>query len=75
MDLQKDWIDYNGHLNMAYYNLLFDRGCDGYFEALGLGPDYIIPQSHNLCRRNSRSICARSSPRRPGTGNHANSGL
>ena len=23
--VEKDWIDYNGHLNMAYYNVLFDR--------------------------------------------------
>ena len=41
MQLEKDWIDYNGHLNMAYYNVLFDRGCDGFFEGMGLGPDYI----------------------------------
>lgn len=41
MELEKDWIDYNGHLNMAYYNVLFDRGCDGLFEGMGLGPDYI----------------------------------
>lgn len=41
MELQPDWIDYNGHLNMAYYNVLFDRGCDGFFERMGLGPDYI----------------------------------
>lgn len=41
MELQPDWIDYNGHLNMAYYNVLFDRGCDGFFERIGLGPEYI----------------------------------
>lgn len=41
MELQPEWIDYNGHLNMAYYNVLFDRGCDGFFERMGLGPDYI----------------------------------
>ncbi|KQZ81395.1 thioesterase [Mesorhizobium sp. Root157] len=40
MDIEKDWIDYNGHLNMAYYNVLFDRGSDEAFEALGLGPAY-----------------------------------
>lgn len=40
LDIEKDWIDYNGHLNMAYYNVLFDRGCDAFFERLGLGPDY-----------------------------------
>jgi acyl-CoA thioester hydrolase len=41
MDLQSDWIDYNGHLNMAFYNVLFDRGCDFGFEALGMGPEYV----------------------------------
>lgn len=40
MSLEPGWIDYNGHLNMAYYNVLFDRGCDTAFEALGMGPDY-----------------------------------
>ncbi len=40
MDIEKDWIDYNGHLNMAYYNVLFDRGSDEAFELMGLGPNY-----------------------------------
>jgi acyl-CoA thioester hydrolase len=40
MGIEKDWIDYNGHLNMAYYNVLFDRGSDEAFELLGLGPVY-----------------------------------
>jgi acyl-CoA thioester hydrolase len=40
MEIQKDWIDYNGHLNMAYYNVLLDHGCDEAFELLGLGPEY-----------------------------------
>lgn len=40
MAIEKDWIDYNGHLNMAYYNVIFDRGADEAFEAMGLGPDY-----------------------------------
>ena len=40
MEIEKDWIDYNGHLNMAYYNVLFDRCSDEAFEAMGLGPDY-----------------------------------
>jgi acyl-CoA thioester hydrolase len=41
MEIERDWIDYNGHLNMAYYNVLFDRGVDVFFEQMGLGPDYI----------------------------------
>lgn len=40
LDIEKDWIDYNGHLNMAYYNVLFDRGSDEAFELVGLGPAY-----------------------------------
>ncbi len=40
MEIEKDWIDYNGHLNMAYYNVLFDRASDQAFEILGMGPDY-----------------------------------
>ena len=40
MEIEKDWIDYNGHLNMAYYNVLFDRGVDEAFLLLGMGPDY-----------------------------------
>lgn len=41
MNIEKDWIDYNGHLNMAYYNVLFDRGTDAAFVVLGLDPGYV----------------------------------
>ena len=40
MEVEKDWIDYNGHLNMAYYNVLFDRCSDDAFEIMGMGPAY-----------------------------------
>ena len=40
MDVEKDWIDYNGHLNMAYYNGIFDRGSDEAFEVMCMGPAY-----------------------------------
>jgi acyl-CoA thioester hydrolase len=40
MDIEKDWIDYNGHLNMAYYNVLFDRCADEALDAMGIGADY-----------------------------------
>jgi acyl-CoA thioester hydrolase len=39
--VEDQWIDYNGHFNMAYYNVLFDRAGDEVFESLGLGPDYV----------------------------------
>jgi len=41
MRVEKDWIDYNGHLNMAFYNVLFDRGIDQALELLGLGQEYL----------------------------------
>lgn len=41
MPLKKEWIDFNGHLNMAYYMVLFDQSLDWHFEKLGMGPDYI----------------------------------
>ena len=39
-EVEKDWIDYNGHLNMAYYLVLFDRSVDDLFSALGIGAQY-----------------------------------
>jgi acyl-CoA thioester hydrolase len=38
--IEQGWIDYNGHLNMAYYAVLFDRSVDDAFEALGMGFAY-----------------------------------
>ncbi len=40
MKVEKQWLDFNGHLNMAYYNVLFDRGVDQLGAYLGFGPDY-----------------------------------
>ena len=28
MQIEPQWIDYNGHLNMAYYNVMMDRAID-----------------------------------------------
>jgi acyl-CoA thioester hydrolase len=39
--IEDQWIDYNGHFNMAYYNVLFDRAGDEAFDAIGLGADYV----------------------------------
>lgn len=39
--VRPDWIDYNGHMNVAYYVLVFDHATDVLFGALGLGSDYL----------------------------------
>jgi acyl-CoA thioester hydrolase len=44
MALEPSWIDYNGHLNMAYYHVLFDRAVDEGFAMCGLGPSYLREQ-------------------------------
>jgi acyl-CoA thioester hydrolase len=38
--VEPDWIDYNGHLNMAFYNVLFDRCVDCVYDELGIGAAY-----------------------------------
>lgn len=40
MSVEPEWIDYNGHMNMAYYNVLFDRCADQIYDQLGFGPEY-----------------------------------
>jgi acyl-CoA thioester hydrolase len=40
MQIEPQWIDYNGHLNMAYYNVMMDRAVDELWLTLGLGPAY-----------------------------------
>ena len=40
MQIEPQWIDYNGHLNMAYYNVMMDRAIDELWLTLGLGPAY-----------------------------------
>ena len=41
MQIEPGWIDYNGHLNMAYYNVMFDRAIDQLWLQLGIGPAYM----------------------------------
>ena len=38
--VRPEWIDYNGHLNLAYYIVAFDQGVDKSFERIGIGLDY-----------------------------------
>jgi acyl-CoA thioester hydrolase len=47
MRVEPQWIDYNGHLNVAYYNVLFDRAVDELYELLGLGPAYLDKHKHS----------------------------
>lgn len=48
MTVEPAWIDYNGHLNMAYYNVLFDRGIDEAYALVGIGEDYRKNQQQTM---------------------------
>jgi acyl-CoA thioester hydrolase len=59
MRVEPAWIDYNGHMNMAYYHVLFDRAVDEGFGLVGLGQEYLaehkssffVAEIHTLYRR------------------------
>jgi acyl-CoA thioester hydrolase len=48
MRVEPQWIDYNGHLNMAYYNVLFDRAVDETYELIGVGADYVAERRQSV---------------------------
>ena len=39
--VKQDWIDQNGHMNMAFYVLAFDLAIDHIWGKIGLGPEYL----------------------------------
>ena len=54
-----EWIDLNGHMNLAYYTVLFDFATDLLFETIGIGKEYkqktnhgtFVAETHNLYER------------------------
>lgn len=40
INVQPEWIDHNGHMNVAYYVLAFDLATDGFYESLDIGITY-----------------------------------
>ncbi len=38
--VQPQWIDYNGHMNLAYYVLIFDHASDKFLDAVSAGESY-----------------------------------
>lgn len=44
--IQSGWIDYNGHLNVAFYHHIFDLSAEPFFHWLGFTPEQ--RKAHNL---------------------------
>ena len=41
VDILPEWTDQNGHMNVAYYVLAFDRATDTLYDGLGIGWSYL----------------------------------
>ena len=39
--VKPEWIDANGHMNVAYYVLAFDLGVDALWESFGITNEYV----------------------------------
>jgi acyl-CoA thioester hydrolase len=46
--VRAEWIDANGHMNLAYYVLAFDHATDALFDRLGIGNAYRQASGHAL---------------------------
>lgn len=46
--VRPEWIDYNGHMNVAYYLLAFDHATDAVFDHFGIGKSYVEVESRSL---------------------------
>ena len=65
MQIEPQWIDYNGHLNMAYYNVMMDRAIDEmWLQARDRAGLHEGTPRLDLHRRMPCSLFARDSPRR-----------
>jgi acyl-CoA thioester hydrolase len=59
LEVRPEWIDYNGHMNMAYYLVAFDKGADVLFDTLGVGQDYRRRTDHSMYMLESHVIYGR----------------
>lgn len=39
--VRKEWIDLNGHMNLAYYLVVFDQSFDDAYELIGITPAHL----------------------------------
>ena len=60
--VRAEWIDVNGHMNLAYYIVIFDHATDVAFDALDIGTAYrertgnssFIVETHTIYEREAK---------------------
>jgi acyl-CoA thioester hydrolase len=40
LSVSREWIDYNGHMNVGFYGVAFDKASDALLDHFGLGEAY-----------------------------------
>ena len=48
LEIPPEWTDRNGHMNVAYYVLAFDRATDVFYDRLGTGWSYLARERRSL---------------------------
>jgi len=48
LTVKPEWIDHNGHMNVAFYVLAFDQATDQVYETWNLGLDYPDREQHSI---------------------------
>jgi acyl-CoA thioester hydrolase len=60
--VRAEWLDYNDHMNVAYYVMVFDHASEAFVEYLGMGEAYtqatrgswVVLEAHNTFSRELR---------------------
>lgn len=48
LSVKPEWLDFNGHMNVAYYVLAFDQMVDGGFDLIGMDAAYRERRRHTM---------------------------
>jgi acyl-CoA thioester hydrolase len=54
--VEPSWIDYNGHMNVAYYHQAFDRATDVLLRRIGLGEEYVEREMRSMFALEDRLV-------------------
>tara|TARA_Y100001960_G_C14207474_1_gene602702 strand:- start:30 stop:515 length:486 start_codon:yes stop_codon:yes gene_type:complete len=57
--VRPEWIDYNGHMNVAFYLMAADHAMDAFADRIGLGKSYMEETNCSTFALDTRIIYAR----------------
>ena len=57
--VRPDWIDYNGHMNVAYYLMATDHAMEAFGDMIGVGESYMKETNRSTFALDTRIIYAR----------------